>query len=272
MGLDVSNKTNKNDIAYAVDQIRRHLPDRYRILPFLSEAQRNIFIPLQSLRSELSQIRLRTTEPIMGQIRLKWWMEAVEQIENDRIEDHPIIRLIAKASHGDIIDPSRVIEMISSHEVEVEQTIPDDIQDFYHRAIRMERGGIHLFDCKAIDELAGILGVTRMLLEFDTRSQAGLCPLPRNLIKDAGLKLTDFQSGNDDIWPAVKEILLSIAIDAKKRLNKVESAIQPAVLIKTLIHQQLKFIIKYQGNVLHPRVGVIPPFLFLKLTWAAWTK
>lgn len=81
------------------DLVRRADPDRWLSTRFIAdEKARADVIALYALNHELARVSGSVREPLMGEIRLTWWREAVEElIAGKPPRQHPVLQAIAAA-------------------------------------------------------------------------------------------------------------------------------------------------------------------------------
>lgn len=81
------------------ERVRRADPDRWLASRFIGdEAARADVIALYAFDDELSRIAAAVTEPLMGEIRLTWWSEAIDEIFEGRpVRRHPVTLALAQA-------------------------------------------------------------------------------------------------------------------------------------------------------------------------------
>ena len=74
-------------------------PDRWLASRFIGDAAaRADVIALYALNLELARIADAVREPLMGEIRLTWWREAIEEIFAGRpVRRHPVVEALAGA-------------------------------------------------------------------------------------------------------------------------------------------------------------------------------
>jgi phytoene synthase len=77
--------------------VRDHAPDRWLSSRFVAdESARADLIVLYALDHELTRIPQVVTDPLMGEIRMTWWREGLEEIAEGRaVRAHPVLRAIA---------------------------------------------------------------------------------------------------------------------------------------------------------------------------------
>jgi len=81
-------------------QVRRAYPDRWLASRFIAdEAARADVIALYALDDELTRIARAVREPLMGEIRLTWWSEAISEIFEGRpVRRHPVTLALESAA------------------------------------------------------------------------------------------------------------------------------------------------------------------------------
>src|SRR6476661_6084406 len=58
--------------------VRHHDRDRFQTVLFAPAARREALFALYAFNYEIARVRESVTEPMLGQIRLQWWREAVD--------------------------------------------------------------------------------------------------------------------------------------------------------------------------------------------------
>lgn len=100
--------------------VREQAPDRWLSSRFVAdEAARADLIVLYALDQELTRIPQVVTDPLMGEIRMTWWREGLEEIAEGRVvRPHPVLLAVqgstlppvalaalAEARLGDLDEP-----------------------------------------------------------------------------------------------------------------------------------------------------------------------
>jgi 15-cis-phytoene synthase len=84
--------------------VRRVDPDRWLASRFISDAQaRADVVALYAFDYELSRVHKVTTQPLLGEIRLTWWADALAEIfDGCPVRRHPVTLALAQAvaRHG----------------------------------------------------------------------------------------------------------------------------------------------------------------------------
>ncbi len=79
--------------------VRRHDPDRWLASRFIGDAQaRADVIALYAFNYEIARVAGAVSNPLMGEIRLTWWAEAIAEIYEGRaVRKHPVTLALAGA-------------------------------------------------------------------------------------------------------------------------------------------------------------------------------
>lgn len=89
--------TTDSDHAYCMAEVRRHDPDRFLAALFAPEVQRRDLIALYAFNLEVARTREAVSEPMLGEIRLQWWREAVGEIYDGAPRRHAVVQPLAGA-------------------------------------------------------------------------------------------------------------------------------------------------------------------------------
>lgn len=87
------------------DTIRRSDPDRWLASRFIADAGRRADVmALYAFDHVLARVPHQVSEPLMGEIRLTWWSEALDEIYGSGpVRAHPVALALADAArHGDL--------------------------------------------------------------------------------------------------------------------------------------------------------------------------
>jgi phytoene synthase len=75
--------------------VRARNRDRYLSVLYAPAPVRPAWMALHALDLELESVVAGTTEPMIGEIRLAWWREALEGLDAGRVPAQPLLQLIA---------------------------------------------------------------------------------------------------------------------------------------------------------------------------------
>ena len=86
--------------AYCWNEVRRGDADRFLSALFAPAAQRANLMALYAFNLEVARTREMVHEPMLGEIRLQWWQEAIAEIYAGRSRQHPVCLALADAIVG----------------------------------------------------------------------------------------------------------------------------------------------------------------------------
>src|ERR1700746_3699937 len=72
--------------------VRRHDRDRFQTVLFAPATRREALFALYAFNYEIARVRESVTQPLLGQIRLQWWREAIATaFEGGPIRHHMVV-------------------------------------------------------------------------------------------------------------------------------------------------------------------------------------
>jgi len=107
--------------------VRRVDPDRWLASRFIAdERARADVVALYAFDYELSRVHKVTTQPLLGEIRLTWWAEAIAEIFEGRpVRRHPVTLALAHAIARHSLPREPLDAMIDARLPELEGQPPD---------------------------------------------------------------------------------------------------------------------------------------------------
>jgi len=90
-------------LSYCGDEVRRHDPDRFLTALYAPAARREALLTLYAFNLEIARVRETVREPMLGEIRLQWWREAIETAYGDApARRHAVVAPLTDAirTHG----------------------------------------------------------------------------------------------------------------------------------------------------------------------------
>jgi 15-cis-phytoene synthase len=85
-----------DDLEFCAGVVREHDPDRYFSALFAPEERRRFLIALYAFNYEIARIGETVREPMLGEIRLAWWREALEGARAGTPRPHHVARALAQ--------------------------------------------------------------------------------------------------------------------------------------------------------------------------------
>lgn len=90
------NTANADWFDYCSDLVQRRDEDRWLASRYAAADRRGALVALYALHLELARIPASVSEPPLGEIRLQWWRDAVEEVRSGvRVRAHPVVAAMA---------------------------------------------------------------------------------------------------------------------------------------------------------------------------------
>ncbi len=183
--------------------VRRHDPDRYRAALFAPAGRREALFALYAFNHEIARVRESVTTPMLGQIRLQWWREAIEEAYSGQPARHHLVAepltamirgLAPSRAHFDRLIDARERDLadepfanLSALEDYAEATSATVIR------LALELLGV---DAPATETAAREIGIAHALIgllrAMPLHVPAGRCYIPDAIAADAGLDPGDY--------------------------------------------------------------------------------
>ncbi len=84
-------KNIEDNQAYCMNMVRHDDPERYLTVLFAPADKRRSLFALYAFNQEVAKTRENVSEAMIGEIRLQWWTEAIEQILSGHVREHPVV-------------------------------------------------------------------------------------------------------------------------------------------------------------------------------------
>jgi phytoene synthase len=217
--------------AEADAQFRRYDPERWRATLFAPAPLRAKLVALYAFNVEIARVRETVSEPILGQIRLQWWREALDEIAaGGAVRKHPIVKAVADAN----LDLAALGRAIDARERDLDDSLFADIAALEAYASR-SAGSIFeaAFAAAGVDAAAqanalgtgyAMAGILRALPFFARQRRT---PLPLDLIEAAGLAPETIHEGK--AGSAIAAVTRPIAKRAAELLDRARTAPRTAL-------------------------------------------
>ena len=174
-------------------------PDRYLAALLAPPSARDGLLALAAFSAELGRIgHLVTREPMMGEIRLQWWRDALQPAEAGVRTGNPVADALRDATARHDLPAPLLLGMIDAHasDLEAEPFPTEAALDAYlagsegaqFALARRMLGGPAPTEPDAASEAAGrAYGLVRLLLGLPQTLAQGRSPLPGRQLEQAGI-------------------------------------------------------------------------------------
>lgn len=162
-------------------------PERWRTTLFARGSSRARLVAIYAFNLEIARVRESVSEPMLGQIRLQWWREALDEIESGKApRKHPIVEAVAATRPE--LSPLR--EAIDARERDLDDAPFAELTEMesYARGVggtisRAAFGAAHPA-AEKIGTAYALAGLLRALPFFARQRRT---PLPADLMAQTGL-------------------------------------------------------------------------------------
>lgn len=106
-------------LSHCARAVRRHDYDHYLCALFAPRRPRARLIALHALELELTRVRARVSEPLLGRIRLQWWRDIL--LTGGDGGAHPVVVALAETGAAAALSPRRLEVWLDACERDLDQ-------------------------------------------------------------------------------------------------------------------------------------------------------
>lgn len=226
---------------YVASFLREADRDRYFATLVLPAAARPAIQSLYAFAADVAAIRDRAREPAAGEIRLQWWVDALEADGHGNVRQNPLASALLDAIARYNIPAGALIRLVRARRFDLYQDPMPDVRSFEGYAgettsVLYQLAAMVLNDGAELDsgDAAGHLGVAHALVghlrAFGYNAAQGRLFLPLSIFAANGVTDGEILTGTDS--EGVRAALAQVADLAAEHLGKARPAI--AALPKAL--------------------------------------
>jgi len=214
--------------------VRRHDPDRYFATLFAPAQCRPHLFALYAFNYEIARVGEAVREPMMGEIRLQWWREAVEGARDGRPREHDVARALAETFASAALPLELFDAVIEARRNDLDPSPFADLPalEAYADATsgNVMRLGARILGAGARhDDLAREAGIAYalagLLQAIPYHAARGTVMLPRDMLEAEGLSRDDVLAGQ---YPErLRPVVAAIAERARTRLAAARKLPRP---------------------------------------------
>jgi len=237
------------------DTVRRLDRDRYRAVLFAPSPQREHLLSLFAFNIELSRVREEVSDSTLGEIRLQWWRQALEQAASGEMVGHPVADALAAARRRCVLPGDLLTDMIDARQSDLAATpMPDQthLEDYLARTAGtvFQLGGYILGQrderTAHLARHAGVaFGLAGIMRALPVHRAQGLLLLPRAELSAAGVQTGEVRQGRvSDALKAelgrLRQLAEAHRAVAAKEFAALPAAARPAFLSLALVSGHLR--------------------------------
>ena len=231
---------------YCRNLVRQADRDRYLASLFAADETRPHIQAIYAFNIELGTVRDRIREPALGEMRLQWWLDAVEDIYRGTTPGHPVLEALARAvAHGRLpLDAFR--DMVEARRFDLyDDPMPDlaSLEGYLGEtsSALIQLSALVLAGAEAVAgaQAAGYAGVAfglaLTLRALPLHRSRGQCYIPKDLLEKHGLAPAHVLSGRFDtamnlVVTELRDRAAACLAEARLRRSAVPARALPAFL------------------------------------------
>jgi len=118
---------NRAALSYCAREVRGNDHDRYLTALFVPADRREAVFALYAFNAEVARTREAVSEPILGQIRLQWWREALDGIYRGEVREHPVVEGLSEAVNRYGLDRAHFDALLDARADDLDDAPPADL-------------------------------------------------------------------------------------------------------------------------------------------------
>ena len=272
---------------YCAEQVRRFDHDRYLCALLAPDATRPGLMALYAFNVEIARVREIVSEPVIGQMRLQWWRDALGEFATGKVRDHPVAQALARTIADRSLDAKLLERILSGREFDLEDRTPatlDALEDYadatsaaLFQAALAATGAGGEAAALAAREVGLAWALTGLLRAVPFHAQRRRLYLPQDMLATAGIAPDDvFENRAGARLAGVARQIAQGAREhlavARSRRRDVPRAALPVLLPAVLADRHLDRLERAGFDPFAPELRRPSPGDALRLTLANFAK
>lgn len=257
------------DLSYCGAELRKLDRDRFMTCLFAPPERRESLFALYAFNQEVAKTPERVSEPMIGQMRIQWWREAIEGVYTGTPREHEVVLGLAAAVEAHDLSRKYFDRLLDTREKDLDQEPPESLPALEDYAdgtsatltwLALEILGVKEGPAMDAGRRAGVCyAMTGLLRAIPFHAREKRVYIPRDLLQASSAKLSDIFALRpvEGLRPVVEQL----AAQAREHLMRaralrldVPKAAVPALLPLTLADRYLKQLAKVGYDPFDPRV------------------
>lgn len=217
---------------YCHDLVRSGDKDRYLASLFAPDQLRPGLLALYAFNIEIARIRETVSEATLGEIKLKWWHDAIEGLYAGASAGHPVTEALAPAIEAAGLPKHAFLNMIAARQFDLyDDPMPSlsALEGYLGETSSMliQLAAMILDKSSAqvladVSGLAGVaMGITGLLRSLPIARARGQCFIPKDTLKRHGLTPAHLLAGREP--QTIAKALADLRSHAAKRLAEARA-------------------------------------------------
>ncbi len=221
--------------AYCETLLRRDDPDRWLACLFIPEGKRRHVHALYAFNLEIGRVREIVSEPMLGEFRLRWWRDALENPDGGDVRANPVAAALADTIQRFDLPKRAFIELLEPREFDLFDDAMETVAalETYARAtssslfraiVRILAQDDSVAAIPAADHGGLAYALTGLLRAFPWHRARGQLFIPLDMLRKHGLSRADIAAGRPS--PAIVQALADLRRLARGHLGMFQSRIE----------------------------------------------
>ena len=217
---------------YCHDLVRSGDRDRYLSSLFAPDRVRPQLLALYAFNIEIARIRETVSEAMLGEIRLKWWHDAIESLYAGAETGHPVVAALAPAIAEAGLPKHAFISMIAARQFDLyDDPMPDlgalegYLGETSAMLIQLAAMILAKDQAQAVAEVSGLagvaMGITGLLRSLPLTRARGQCFIPKEMLERQGVSPAHLLAARNP--EALTTVLAEFRAHAAKRLAEARA-------------------------------------------------
>jgi phytoene synthase len=214
--------------------------DHWLACLFAPSEKRRYLHAIYAFCHEIAGVREKVTQPLLGEMRLRWWMDALEAptgVETmGGAHAHPVADALLDAIERNNLPRAHLLDIIEAHIFDLYDDAMDGVAELEIYCSRTSARPMRLSAqilsgdgdvARETFEHAGVaLGLTQVLRDLPKQAAAGQMFAPKTLLARCGATEEDMRRGV--ATPAVREVLAELRACARAHYHAARSKAREA--------------------------------------------
>jgi len=264
--------TENTDLSPIANDVRRFDYDRWLSCLFAPKGPRECLFAILAFNIEIARVRETVSEPLLGDIRLQWWRDALTGLTGNISKPHPVVEALHSFNRQQPIDFNLMLEMVDMRAKDLDPAPIESTGDLlvyadttggalHHLMYKALGGADNSKNIEAVVRCGRSYALTGILRAIPFHAQNGLVLIPTKVLTD--YSLTDETVFKAENRAAFLEIVRKMAEftreelrDANLQARNISKGQKAAVLCNGLSGVYLKQLKKLKYEPADPRMEV----------------
>ncbi|GAB4571312.1 MAG: squalene/phytoene synthase family protein [Rhodothalassiaceae bacterium] len=240
-------------LSHCAGLVRQHDKERWLTLLYAHPDDREALAALYAFNHEVAKTRESVSEPMVGEIRLEWWRETIDQIYGGTVRRHPVAEALAAAIAVHSLPQDAFERMIAARREDLYDERPKTVTALvaYADNTAGELGALAARICGG-DEIAiraaravgrgwALTGLVRAL---GFQARMGRLMLPDEALREAGIDPAtifrgDFPEEGRPVIAAIAAAARAAMEDARASRGRIAARARSPLLLAVLAEDYL---------------------------------